>query len=168
MNWKSILGDVAPILGTVLGGPAGAAVGGLVAKVLGVGHTQDDLAAALKNNPQLIEKIKELEITQQTQFAQLNQELQKGQLAVNLQEAQSKSLFVAGWRPFVGWGTGLAFLLSAGVVPLAEAISAIAGYIPPHGWPPLNLSAMTTVLMGMLGLGAMRSVEKFKGKSNGV
>jgi hypothetical protein len=82
------------------------------------------------------------------------QELAKGQLEVNKVEAAHKSLFVAGWRPFVGWvaGVGLAYNV---------IIAQILGI-----WftvPEVDPSLLTPVLMGMLGMGAMRSYEKAKG-----
>ena len=77
-----------------------------------------------------------------------------GQLEVNKVEAAHKSLFVAGWRPFVGWvaGVGLAYNV---------IIAQILGI-----WfvvPEVDPSLLTPVLMGMLGMGAMRSYEKTKG-----
>ena len=77
-----------------------------------------------------------------------------GQLEVNKVEAAHKSLFVAGWRPFVGWvaGIGLAYNV---------IIAQILGI-----WftvPEVDPSLLTPVLMGMLGMGAMRSYEKSKG-----
>ena len=81
------------------------------------------------------------------------QELAKGQLAVNAVEAAHKSLFVAGWRPFVGWVSGIG--LSYNVI-----ISQILGI-----WfevPTVDPSLLTPLLMGMLGMGAMRSYEKTK------
>jgi|TARA_B110000259_G_C13705495_1_gene278187 hypothetical protein len=82
------------------------------------------------------------------------QELAKGQLAVNAVEAAHKSLFVAGWRPFVGWICGVGLLYNV-------IISQILGI-----WfevPTVDPSLLTPVLMGMLGMGAMRSYEKAKG-----
>jgi hypothetical protein len=82
------------------------------------------------------------------------QELAKGQLAVNAIEAAHKSLFVAGWRPFVGWICGVGLLYNV-------IISQILGI-----WfevPTVDPSLLTPVLMGMLGMGAMRSYEKAKG-----
>tara|TARA_R110002050_G_scaffold187677_1_gene322051 strand:+ start:880 stop:1263 length:384 start_codon:yes stop_codon:yes gene_type:complete len=79
------------------------------------------------------------------------QELAKGQLDVNKVEAAHKSLFVAGWRPFVGWICGIGLLYNI-------LISQILGI-----WfevPEVDPSLLTPILMGMLGMGAMRSYEK--------
>jgi hypothetical protein len=89
------------------------------------------------------------------------QELAKAQIEVNKAEAQHRSMFVSGWRPAVGWvcvtGMGFNFI----VVPLGNFISGIYGL--DTNIPTLDLSQMMPVLMGMLGLGAMRSFEKSKG-----
>ena len=82
------------------------------------------------------------------------QELAKGQLAVNAVEAAHKSLFVAGWRPFCGWvaSAGLAYNV------IISQILAIWFAVP-----TVDPSLLTPILMGMLGMGAMRSYEKTKG-----
>ena len=86
------------------------------------------------------------------------QDLAKGQLEVNKVEAAHKSMFVAGWRPAVGWVCVLGMLSNFIVIPMANfglAISARDIVIP-----LISTSEMMPVLMGMLGLGAMRTVEK--------
>ena len=91
------------------------------------------------------------------------QELAKAQLDVNKVEAAHKSLFVAGWRPAVGWvcclglGSNYLFIPMANFVLVVSNSNVIV--------PSLDLSGMMPVLMGMLGLGAMRSYEKTKGVS---
>ena len=79
------------------------------------------------------------------------QELSKGQLEVNKVEAAHKSLFVSGWRPAIGWISGLALLYSTILAPILGIWFTV---------PPVDSSLLTSVLMGMLGLGAMRSYEK--------
>jgi len=79
------------------------------------------------------------------------QELSKGQLEVNKVEAAHKSLFVSGWRPAIGWICGLALLYSTILAPILGIWFTV---------PPVDSSLLTSVLMGMLGLGAMRSYEK--------
>lgn len=82
------------------------------------------------------------------------QELAKGQLEVNKTEAAHKSLFVAGWRPAIGWICGFALLYSTIISPILGIWFKV---------PPVDSSLLTSVLMGMLGLGAMRTAEKVKG-----
>jgi len=81
------------------------------------------------------------------------QELAKGQLAVNKVEAAHKSLFVSGWRPAIGWICGFALMYSTILAPILGIWFTV---------PPVDSSLLTSVLMGMLGLGAMRTVEKTK------
>ena len=86
------------------------------------------------------------------------QELAKGQLEVNKVEAASKSMFVAGWRPAVGWVCVLGMAMNFIIVPLGNfglSVADIEVVIP-----MIDTSQMMPVLMGMLGLGAMRSYEK--------
>jgi len=88
------------------------------------------------------------------------QELAKGQLEVNKAEAAHKSLFVAGWRPFIGWICGVAMLANFLLIPMANFILDLSGST--NTIPLIELETMMPVLMGMLGLGAMRSYEKVK------
>jgi|TARA_R100000951_G_scaffold77444_2_gene65408 hypothetical protein len=89
------------------------------------------------------------------------QELAKAQLQVNKTEAAHKSLFVSGWRPAVGWSCCLAMTAQFLFIPMANfalALSSSTIIIP-----LIDLSTMMPVLLGMLGLGTMRTVEKTKG-----
>jgi hypothetical protein len=90
------------------------------------------------------------------------QELAKGQLEINKAEAQHRSIFVAGWRPFVGWTCGVALAWHFVLAPFVIFASAYAGVALPD-LPQFDMSSLLTVLMGMLGLGGMRSFEKMKG-----
>jgi hypothetical protein len=85
------------------------------------------------------------------------------QLEVNKQEAAHRSMFVAGWRPFVGWTCGLALFYTYVAQPIAMFVMAQTGDLVQL--PHLDLSTMMPVLLGMLGLGGLRTYEKFKGVS---
>jgi len=85
------------------------------------------------------------------------------QIEVNKQEAAHRSLFVAGWRPFVGWTCGLALFYTYVAQPMATFVMAQTGDLVQL--PQLDLSTMMPVLLGMLGLGGLRTYEKFKGVS---
>lgn len=85
----------------------------------------------------------------------------QGQLQVNAAEAGSSSVFVAGWRPFIGWVCGSACAWNWIGLPVAKAGLALAGITLDVS--PADLTEMLPVLMGMLGLGALRTAEKFKG-----
>lgn len=87
-------------------------------------------------------------------------EAAKAQNEVNLAEAQSPSLFVAGWRPFVGWTCGFGLSYALLVQPAITFISSLFG--GPVA-PTLDTNVLMSVLLGMLGLGTMRTVEKIQG-----
>ena len=89
------------------------------------------------------------------------QENAKAQIEVNKTEAGHKSLFVSGWRPAVGWVCCIGMASNFLVIPMANFALALAQ--SPVVVPVLQLSEMMPVLLGMLGLGGMRSAEKFKG-----
>jgi hypothetical protein len=91
------------------------------------------------------------------------QELAKGQLEINKAEAQSRNVFIAGWRPFIGWTCGVAMAYNYVVHPILIFTLAQFNYLV--AIPALDLSEMMPVLMGMLGLGGLRSFEKYKGIS---
>jgi hypothetical protein len=85
------------------------------------------------------------------------------QLEINKQEAAHRSLFVAGWRPFIGWSCGIALAWTYVATPILQFVLAQTGYL--IDLPSLDMSQMMPVLMGMLGLGGLRTFEKFKGIS---
>jgi len=79
------------------------------------------------------------------------------QIEVNIQEAQHQSVFVAGWRPFVGWICGLGLAYQAILHNLIEWLSGIYGFPVP---PAPDSDVLIYVLGGLLGLGALRTYEK--------
>jgi hypothetical protein len=84
-----------------------------------------------------------------------------GQLQINQAEASSSSVFVAGWRPFVGWVCGLAVAYTFLIYPLS--LWALALYAPGMEPPKLMTGDMLyELLFGMLGLGGLRTMEKIK------
>tara|TARA_Y100001937_G_scaffold118878_1_gene173817 strand:+ start:142 stop:546 length:405 start_codon:yes stop_codon:yes gene_type:complete len=98
--------------------------------------------------------------------AQLTTHLAKidlAQLDINKTEAAHRSTFVAGWRPFIGWSCGVALCWSYVFMPITQFIMAQTGYLVEL--PAMDMSEMMPVLMGMLGLGGLRSFEKYKGVS---
>lgn len=90
------------------------------------------------------------------------QELARGQLEINKAEAQHRSIFVAGWRPFLGWCLSFAMAWHFVLAPMTLFIcSAFEVYIP--DLPVFDMDSLMTVLLGMLGLGGLRTAEKIKG-----
>tara|TARA_B110000285_G_scaffold130218_1_gene146331 strand:- start:1003 stop:1377 length:375 start_codon:yes stop_codon:yes gene_type:complete len=80
------------------------------------------------------------------------------QAEINKVEAQNRSMFVAGWRPFIGWVCGFAFAFHYIVMPLLLAYTDIKPV-------EFDTNSLFTVLMGMLGLGGLRTFEKLKDKT---
>ncbi len=88
-------------------------------------------------------------------------QLAEAQIEVNKTEAKHKDLFVAGWRPAVGWTCCLGMAGNFLVIPMANFTLALSGSA--IAVPLIDLSTMIPVLMGMLGLGGLRTYEKTKG-----
>ena len=86
-------------------------------------------------------------------------ELLEIQTRINEIEANHRTVFVAGWRPFIGWVCGVAFAFHYIVMPLLLAYTDIKPV-------EFDTNSLFTVLMGMLGLGGLRTYEKLKGKSS--
>ena len=84
------------------------------------------------------------------------------QVDVNKSEAQHRSIFVAGWRPFVGWICGIALAYHFVVSPITIFVAGWAGAELPE-LPAFDMESLMTVLLGMLGLGGLRTYEISKG-----
>jgi hypothetical protein len=108
------------------------------------------------------DKTKADEIKAQLKTLDLSQEFQltMGQLLINQEEAKHESIFVAGWRPFIGWVCGVAMAYYYILQPFLIWIFDVYGI--DSSMPALNSGELMTVLLGMLGLGAMRSFDKSK------
>jgi hypothetical protein len=95
---------------------------------------------------------------------ELSQELHKAniaQLEVNKVEAAHRNVFVAGWRPFTGWVCASALAYHFIVEPIV--LFSLALYDVQLTLPQFDMGSLLTVLMGMLGLGGLRTFEKSKG-----
>jgi len=83
------------------------------------------------------------------------------QTKINEIEAKHRTVFVAGWRPFIGWVCGIALAYNFVIRDL------LIWALDPNPIPPaLQMEHLLTVLMGMLGLGGLRTYEKIKDKSS--
>lgn len=105
-------------------------------------------------------KLFELQQSGELQKLAIDADLAKGQLQVNAVEAASASVFVAGWRPAVGWVCVIGLLYTFLLRPLLSWASGIADIPVP---PQLDMGDLFTLLAGMLGLGSMRTFEKLNG-----
>ena len=133
------------------------------------------LTALLEVGAKLIDKLipdpaakaqAQLELAKMAQTGELAQlaaetEIVKAQLAVNAAEASSGNAYASSWRPTVGYvcvaGLGYTFLLQ----PLLPWFAAVFGLIVPP-LPSLDTNVLMTLLLGMLGIGGMRSFDKIK------
>jgi len=127
----------------------------------------DPISAALELGTSVINKIwpdpvkqaeeqrKLQELAQKGSLEELNAEVKLlvSQVDLNRVEAAHKSIFVAGWRPFVGWVCGFGLLYNVILAPFLGIWLAV---------PEVETELLYPVLLGMLGLGGMRSFEKVK------
>ena len=95
------------------------------------------------------------------QMKEIDAKLQEKQLDINEAEASHRSVFVSGWRPFLGWVSGL----SIGYVYLFQPIldMILQMFQVQVDWVALDLGQLMPLVLGMLGLGGLRSFEKAKG-----
>jgi hypothetical protein len=157
VDWKDLsatVGKFAPLLGTLIGGPAGTAIGAMVASGLGVGNTPDDVSQALTVNPDAAVKLKQIEADQQVELQKLLVQSEANRLAADTSailavnatmqaEAKSDHWPTYSWRPFVGFVFGIMFLGVYFVLPLlkmsvptvpTEAWFAIGGVLGVASW----------------------------------
>lgn len=128
-----------------------------------------DLAGKVFDNlfPNPEEKAKaQLELfklQQEGAFKELEAELQmsKGQMEINKAEAESPDFFRGGWRPFIGWVCGLGLFYQFLLRPILTFILMVAE-TKVQALPSLELETLMTLLFGILGLGAYRTIEKIK------
>jgi hypothetical protein len=98
-------------------------------------------------------------------LAELASAERQAQVAVNAAEAGSASLFVAGWRPFIGWVCGSALVYQYLAAPLLPwLVNALGGHVP--AMPGLD-GNLWELMLGMLGLGGLRTYEKVQGVAQG-
>jgi len=130
------------LLGGLLGGKGGALK--TIAKVVDEIHTSDE------------EKLDKKILMQRIQ-----QKLAEKQLDVNAKEASHRSIFVAGWRPFIGWIGGLALMFEFILSPCIEWYAKFAGLNLTA--PEIQTGPLLAIVTSMLGVAGMRSFEKAKG-----
>jgi len=89
-------------------------------------------------------------------------EISMAQIEVNKTEAASNSIFKGGWRPFIGWVCGVAFAYHFVLQPFLIFVLTTLGQPVPY-LPEFDMASLMTVLGGLLGLGGLRTFEKYKG-----
>ncbi len=110
------------------------------------------------------EELRQLDIEEK----KIDADLMKGQMAVNAVEAKHDSIFVAGWRPAIGWIGAIAMGYQFIVYPMliwiwtfAQSKEWIVSTLSPP--PVLDSGALFSIITGMLGIAGMRSYDKMKG-----
>lgn len=130
----------------------GVEVKDLAGAVGSVGSVAKDLRSAITGKA-VVDPAAQAEL--ELKAAELEAEIVKAQLAINQAEAGSSSLFVAGWRPALGWVGAIAFAVQFLVRPLLGAFGIAV--------PSLDIGELWPMVGGILGLGTLRTVEKSKG-----
>lgn len=171
MNLGDILKSVAPTLATAFLGPLAGAATSFLADKLGTGNTVEAVTQAIAGlSPADMVKMKELDVQFKEFMADNAIKLDLGEQEINKIEAQSNrgvwlDLFIAGWRPYLGWvgglGIGYQFLLR----PLLNGFTFILG--GSYAFPALEVQDLIALVTLLLGHSAMRSWDKKNDTSNG-
>lgn len=159
--------DALPAIGSFLGGPAGGLVGSGIEWLAEKFGASDKTVEGIKQTisgmkPEDLLKAKEIDIEFQKFCLDNNIKLQMAQIDVNKIEAASESVFVAGWRPAVGWIGAF----SLGYVAIIEPFSRFLAQVAFHysgAFPAIDTDITLQILGGILGLSAMRSYDKKAG-----
>jgi hypothetical protein len=123
-----------------------------------VGKIAGDLITTDKERLEMEVEQRKLDLEEK----RINQATDLAQIEVNKEEAKSGSFFVSGWRPFIGWGCGIAFIYSALIEPICRFVATTI-FLYNGSFPVIDSDLTMQVMLGMLGLGAMRSYEKKSG-----
>lgn len=126
----------------------------------GITKVLDKIIPDTNARAQAQDEITKALIAQQAEVNKAIAEAARVQAEVNLKEAESPSIFVAGWRPFVGWVCGCGFAYAFILQPF---INGFAAWLKLPMTPTLDTSSLMALLGGLLGLGGMRTYEKSQG-----
>jgi len=133
---------------------------GIGSALSGIGQMAKDIRTAITG----IDPTQQAVLTQK--LADIEAAAENAQAEINKIEAASPNLFISGWRPFIGWVCGMAFGLNFLALPIAQWVVQVIPVIV-NGVPlklfSLDLATMLPVLLGMLGIGGMRTIEKLQG-----
>lgn len=101
----------------------------------------------------------------ETARIEVEQKDRLAQIAVNQEEAKHSSLFVAGWRPFVGWVSAAGLAIHIIVLPISQMVLAMLDSAVEL--PDFDTELILWILGGLLGIGSgLRSIDKAKGVAN--
>ena len=96
-----------------------------------------------------------------SQMTALAAQADTNQTSINIEEARHSSIFVSGWRPFIGWVWGMGCAWAYAFEPLTRFILAAFGLT--LELPTFDTNSMMGLTMGLLGLAGMRTVERIQG-----
>ena len=111
----------------------------------------------------IVDPIKQAELS--IKMDMIESGLKKAQMLVNQTEAQHPSVFVAGWRPFIGWVGGVGLAYHFVVQPILFTILRANDII--FELPELEMMDLMMLIGGMLGFGGFRTFEKVRGRASG-
>lgn len=132
---------------------------GLLSKIIGagVGDVAEGVASAIDRFVETGEERKAADLL----ILKARQEPDKWQAEINKIEASHRSLFVAGWRPFIGWVCGLGLAWKFAIAPICLYVASLLGSTVVM--PDIATGELIPLVMALLGLGGIRSWEKSKG-----
>lgn len=134
---------------------------GILSKIVGggIGDMADGIGKAIDRFVETDEEKKAAELL----LMKAQQEPDKWQAEINKIEANHRTIFVAGWRPFIGWVCGVGLAMNFVAFPLMEWIAMLLEKTVVR--PEIDTGALMTLVISLLGLGATRTYEKLKGLS---
>lgn len=132
---------------------------GLISKLVGgsLAEMADGVAGAIDRFVQTKEEKEAAELLRQ----RIQQEPDRWQAEINKIEAGHRSIFVAGWRPFIGWVCGVGIAWHFIVRHIADMIIQLSGQTV--NLPMIETGELISLALAMLGMGALRSYEKKNG-----
>lgn len=179
MNWSDIastVGKFAPMIGTVLGGPGGLAIGSIVASALGVENTADAVAKELAANPEAAIKLREIESNERLKLQELAVQQAGNEMNAAAQAAESVNKTMQAesasehwptysWRPAIGFAVALnviasSVLVLAVFVPVMFGVAAAAGAVAQLPMALGGLAGINGTVLPILGIASW-----FRGKA---
>ena len=120
-------------------------------KILGNSNIVKDIGNAIDQN-----------ITNDEERLEAHRKFDELQTTVNIEEIKTRNVFIAGWRPFLGWSFAIGISINVVLMPIVQWICLMLGYdnVPLPNFP---FDIMMEMIFGMLGLAGYRTYEKQKG-----
>lgn len=176
MSWKAIantVGKIAPTLGNLLGGPAGASIGTLIATTLGVENTPEGVSEALRINPEAAIKLAEIESNQKVKLQELAVSVAIKEFESTTQnmtdvnttmqvEAKSEHFLSYSWRPLIGYSVAISSIGGV-VITITAYIAALLGR--PEGLTNLPMVLGALAGLNLTSMPVLGVASYFRGKA---